>query len=52
MRDILKEKQEIADIIVDGSVITPERNKSIFKEFVKRLGSGEGQFFDVENVDE
>jgi SWI/SNF-related matrix-associated actin-dependent regulator of chromatin subfamily A-like protein 1 len=52
MRDILKEKQEIADIIVDGALVTPERQKSVFKEFVKRLGSGEGQFFDVENIDE
>jgi SWI/SNF-related matrix-associated actin-dependent regulator 1 of chromatin subfamily A len=52
MRDILKEKQAVADMIVDGALVTPERQKSIFKEFVKRLGSGEGQFFDVENVDE
>jgi SWI/SNF-related matrix-associated actin-dependent regulator of chromatin subfamily A-like protein 1 len=52
MRDILKEKQEIADMIVDGALVTPERQKSVFKEFVKRLGSGEGQFFDVENIDE
>jgi SNF2 family DNA or RNA helicase len=52
MRDILKEKQAVADIIVDGSVITPERNKSIFKEFVKRISSGEEQFFDDENIEE
>jgi SWI/SNF-related matrix-associated actin-dependent regulator 1 of chromatin subfamily A len=52
MRDILKEKQAVADMIVDGALVTPERQRSVFREFVKRLNSGEGQYFDVENVDE
>ena len=37
MRDLLKEKQEIADQIVDGGIVQEYRNKSMFKEFVKRL---------------
>lgn len=52
MRDILKEKQEVADIIVDGAVVTPEKNKSMFKEFVRRISSSYNQYFDVENTDE
>ena len=52
MRDILKEKQEIADIIVDGALVTPERNKSMFKEFVKRINMGYWEEFDSENVED
>jgi SNF2 family DNA or RNA helicase len=37
MRDILKEKQQVADLIVDGALITPESNKSFFKEFIGRM---------------
>jgi SWI/SNF-related matrix-associated actin-dependent regulator 1 of chromatin subfamily A len=37
MRILLKEKQEIADQIVDGSIMLQVREKSIFAEFVKRL---------------
>jgi len=51
MRDILKEKQAVADMIVDGALVTPERQKSIFKEFVKRLSSDEEQFFDDNHID-
>ena len=52
MRDILKEKQEVADIIVDGALVTPERNKSMFKEFVKRINMGYREEFDSENTEE
>jgi len=46
MRDILKEKQEIADLIVDGQLITPEKKKSFFKEFVRRISKQYNEFFD------
>jgi SWI/SNF-related matrix-associated actin-dependent regulator 1 of chromatin subfamily A len=52
MRDILKEKQAVADMIVDGELVTPERSKSIFKEFVKRINSSENQFFDTDGIEE
>lgn len=52
MRDILKEKQEIADIIVDGALVTPERNKSMFKEFVRKINTVYKEGFTDENVDE
>jgi len=52
MRDILKEKQEVADIIVDGAIVTPEKQKSYFKEFVRRLSTDYNERFDVESVDE
>lgn len=47
MREILKEKQAIADMIVDGQLVTPERQKSFFKEFVKRISARYNTFFDV-----
>lgn len=37
MRIILSEKQTIVDTIVDGSLVTVARDKSFFREFVKRL---------------
>ncbi len=52
MRDILKEKQAIADMIVDGQLVTPERNKSYFKEFVKRISSTYNEYFNEEIVDD
>lgn len=52
MRDILKEKQEIADMVVDGALVTPERNKSMFKEFVRRISFSYSESFDIENVEE
>lgn len=52
MRDILKEKQEVADIIVDGALVTPEKGKSYFKEFVRRLNTAYNEQFEVENVSE
>jgi hypothetical protein len=51
MRDILKEKQEVADIIVDGALVTPERNKSYFKEFVRRMNTAYKEHFDTETDD-
>jgi SWI/SNF-related matrix-associated actin-dependent regulator of chromatin subfamily A-like protein 1 len=51
MRDILKEKQAIADMIVDGALVTPDRQKSYFKEFVKRISQAYNETFDVENLD-
>jgi SNF2 family DNA or RNA helicase len=50
MRDLLKEKQEVADMIVDGALVTPDRNKSMFKEFVRRINSAYTEDFDIENV--
>ena len=46
MREILKEKQAIADVIVDGALMTPDNTKSFFKEFVRRLNTS----FDAENA--
>jgi SWI/SNF-related matrix-associated actin-dependent regulator 1 of chromatin subfamily A len=50
MRDILKEKQEVADMIVDGALVTPDRQKSMFKEFVRRINSAYREHFDEENT--
>jgi SWI/SNF-related matrix-associated actin-dependent regulator 1 of chromatin subfamily A len=52
MRDILKEKQEVADMIVDGALVTPDRQKSYFKEFVNKLNSAYNERFNIENDDE
>lgn len=52
MRDILKEKQQVADIIVDGALVTPERSKSYFKEFVSRINAVYTEHFVIENMDE
>jgi SWI/SNF-related matrix-associated actin-dependent regulator 1 of chromatin subfamily A len=52
MRDTLKEKQEIADMIVDGALVTPDRSKSMFKEFVKRINIEYRQQFETETLDE
>ena len=51
MRDILREKQQVADLIVDGALVTPESNKSFFKEFVRRINSVYNERFTDENVD-
>jgi len=50
MREILREKQEVADMIVDGALVTPDRSKSIFKEFVKRINGAFKETFDIENA--
>lgn len=48
MRDILKEKQEVADIIVDGAIVTPDKQKSYFKEFVRKLNTSYNEHFNTE----
>lgn len=50
MRELLKEKQETVDVVVDGALVTPQRNKSMFKEFVRRINKEYQQFFDTENI--
>ena len=45
MKEILSEKQKVADIIVDGGVINNERGKSYFTDFVKRLSVKHGEDF-------
>lgn len=52
MRDILKEKQAIADVIVDGDLVTPERGRSFFREFVRRLSFEKHQDFNMENIED
>jgi len=52
MREILKEKQNIADMIVDGALVTPERNKSMFRELVKRINSSHNQYFELEKIED
>jgi SWI/SNF-related matrix-associated actin-dependent regulator 1 of chromatin subfamily A len=52
MRDILKEKQQIADLVVDGALVTPERSKSYFKEFVKKLNTVYREDISTKNIDE
>jgi SWI/SNF-related matrix-associated actin-dependent regulator 1 of chromatin subfamily A len=49
MRDILREKQAVADIIVDGAIVTPEKQKSYFKEFVRRINATLNEHFETEN---
>jgi len=51
MRDILKEKQKVADLVVDGELVTPDSNKSFFKEFVRRINSVYNEHFTDENID-
>jgi SWI/SNF-related matrix-associated actin-dependent regulator 1 of chromatin subfamily A len=51
MRDILKEKQAVADLIVDGALVTPDRQKSIFKEFVRRINTAHREEFTLENAE-
>ena len=48
MRDTLKEKQAVADMIVDGALVTPEKQKSYFKEFVRKLNISYNEHFDTE----
>ena len=51
MRDILKEKQQVADLIVDGALITPENTKSFFKQFIRKINSLYNERFTDENVE-
>jgi SWI/SNF-related matrix-associated actin-dependent regulator 1 of chromatin subfamily A len=50
MRDILREKQEIASMIVDGQALQLNTNKSFFKEFVVKINSAYNELFTAENV--
>jgi len=52
MRDILKEKQQVADLVVDGALVTPERSKSYFKEFVKKINSVYKQDISTQNIED
>jgi SWI/SNF-related matrix-associated actin-dependent regulator 1 of chromatin subfamily A len=51
MRDILREKQEVASLIVDGHELQLNTNKSFFKEFVKKINGVYGELFITENID-
>jgi SWI/SNF-related matrix-associated actin-dependent regulator 1 of chromatin subfamily A len=51
MRDILREKQEVASLIVDGHELQLNTNKSFFKEFVKKINGVYGEFFITENIE-
>jgi SWI/SNF-related matrix-associated actin-dependent regulator 1 of chromatin subfamily A len=51
MRDILREKQEVASLIVDGHELQLNTNKSFFKEFVRKINGVYGQLFITENID-
>jgi SNF2 family DNA or RNA helicase len=51
MRDILREKQEVASLIVDGHELQLNTNKSFFKEFVKKINGVYGEFFITETID-
>lgn len=51
MRDILKEKQQVADLVVDGALVTPERSKSYFKEFVSKINQVYKQDISTKNVE-
>ena len=52
MRDILKEKQQVADLVVDGALVTPERSKSYFKEFVSKINSVYNQDISTKNIED
>jgi len=52
MRDILKEKQQVADLVVDGALVTPERSKSYFKEFVSKINQIYKQDISTKNIDD
>jgi SNF2 family DNA or RNA helicase len=52
MRDILKEKQQMADLIVDGALVTPESNKSFFKEFIRRINTVYHNGFTEQNLED
>jgi SWI/SNF-related matrix-associated actin-dependent regulator 1 of chromatin subfamily A len=52
MRDILKEKQQIADLVVDGALVTPERSKSYFKEFVSKINMIYKEDISTKNIED
>ena len=45
MRKLLDEKQKVIDTIADGKLLSLERERSTFKEFVKRLSAKHGEDF-------
>jgi hypothetical protein len=51
MRDILREKQEVASLIVDGHELQLNTNKSFFKEFVKKINNVYGELFITESIE-
>jgi hypothetical protein len=38
-------------MIVDGALVTPDRSKSMFKEFVKQINIEYRQQFDTESIE-
>jgi SWI/SNF-related matrix-associated actin-dependent regulator 1 of chromatin subfamily A len=52
MRDILKEKQQVADLVVDGALVTPERSKSYFKEFVSKISQVYKEDISTKNIED
>ena len=52
MRDILKEKQEIASQIVDGQSFDITANKSFFKDFIRRINTVYKTRLSEENIEE
>ena len=52
MRDILREKQAIADMVVDGALITPEKTKSFFKQFIRKINESFKQDIDIDFSEE
>ena len=52
MRDVLREKQELADQVVDGEIALDTTNKSMFKEFVKRISFMFDGELDTETIEE
>jgi len=39
-------------MIVDGALVTPDRSKSMFKEFVKRINIEYRQQFETKSIEE
>lgn len=51
MRDILDEKQKVIDTVVDGQLVTQARDKSYFREFVRRINKRHKVNNDIEIFD-
>ena len=45
MRELLDEKQKVVDTVADGKLLSLERERSTFKEFVQRLSAKHGEDF-------
>jgi SWI/SNF-related matrix-associated actin-dependent regulator 1 of chromatin subfamily A len=48
MKETIREKQEIIDLVVDGALMAPVRKTSFFKDFVKRISKQYNVFFGEE----